>query len=188
MPDNLPMNPGVQAIMRARGLVDRGLSAARNYGTRQLTGLRNAIPGTQNWDWRQTLDAATNTFIPGDWYNSATGRWQNPLTGNPWGQGNAQPLQPGQVPHANMPAADPTAGAGWAPAQMPGQLPQGQGPLRSYALPPGQAVRGGRLRGQSATQTRAQAQDAFDAMRGTDPYARFSDPEISPNNPRFKER
>lgn len=30
-------------------------------------------------DWRQILDIVSEPFIPGDWYNSETGEWNNPL-------------------------------------------------------------------------------------------------------------
>jgi hypothetical protein len=198
MPDNVPLTPGAQAIMRAQGLVDRGLTAARNYGNRQLTELRNAIPGTQNHDWRQTFDAVTNPIIPGDWYNSATGQWQNPLTGRPFGSPRAQQLQPGQVPHAGVPALDPTMGTGGSPALPNYTDPNAWGPpehlagaapsVRPMPAPRAAAARGGGLRGDVIASGR-NAQNMVEAMRGgSDPYARFIEPEVSPNNRTFKER
>jgi hypothetical protein len=104
-----PLTPGAQAIMRARGMLNRTGGAIRDYAERQIGGLRNATR-----DWRQTLDVATNSIIPGDWYDSQTRRWQNPLTGRDFGAPRTQPgqpVQPGQVPSNQMPGApDPSGG------------------------------------------------------------------------------
>ena len=89
-----------------RGLMDRA--------NREVRGLRNATPGTRDWQWQQTLDAAV---LPGNLYNSETRRWQIPgldtlrnlfdrTNGAPQGQplpehmrypSTGQPQQPGNA-------------------------------------------------------------------------------------------
>lgn len=203
MPTEAPMTQGALAILRARAQQGmRGLgNYARNFAGRQVTGIRNAIPGTQNWQWQQTLDALTNTVLPGNWYNSETGQWQNPLTGRPfsWSQPNARPLQPGQVPGLSAgampgPAFGDQTGAGAIPAVPNYTDPNAWGPPEYLAgaapnvrRPPPTAVRGGRLRGSTIAEGRG-AQDFVEGLRGTSTYSRFVNPDPSPNNPTFREK
>lgn len=129
----------------------RGFLGAVNRGAE---GARNAIPGTRNWQWQQTLDAA---YLPGNWYDSQTRQWQLP------GSGMVQNLralfgggsEPGQaLPSWMVPGAqgqqpanplampnytDPNA---WGPPEnLAGQAP-GLAPVTQ-----GTATRGGGLRG-----------------------------------------
>lgn len=64
---------------RNRQTVPQRLAASgRSFLTREYRGARNAVPGTNNWQWQQTLDALA---LPGNWYNSQAPqgeRWQVP--------------------------------------------------------------------------------------------------------------
>jgi hypothetical protein len=131
MPDQ-PSTPGSRAIARARGWLGDVGSAARNYGGRAVSGIRNAIPGTQNHDWRQTVDAATQGVLPLDFFNSQERRWNTPLE---WfGLGGNRAGAP--LPDWLQPGAASTQPEGWAAPTLPGTLPQGQGPLMSHQNQP----------------------------------------------------
>lgn len=66
-------------FLRGAGNAARGAgNAIRRSFNREVQGARNAIPGTQNHQWQQTLDAL---LLPGNLYNSETGQWQLPGAG-----------------------------------------------------------------------------------------------------------
>jgi hypothetical protein len=113
---------------------------------RLMQGLMALVPRPGNWrDWRQQLDMATNTLIPGDWYNSRERRWNNPLEAfglNQLFNGGHQPTSP--LPgwmDPNGPGAPVPPNPQWN--GVPGQQPQGQGPLMAYQSPRPRNIRPG---------------------------------------------
>lgn len=133
---------------------------------RLMQGLMTLLPRPGNWrDWRQGLDMATNSVIPGDWYNSETRRWNNPLQAF----GLDELFGGGRPPTSPLPTyLDPaTAGpqpppAPWSAATVPGEMPQGQGPLMSHQRPRPRNIRPGG--GQVIAEGQA-AQDMVEGMR-----------------------
>jgi hypothetical protein len=131
--------------------------------------LMGLLPNPGNWtDWRQGLDMATNTIIPGDWYNSETRRFNNPLQAF----GLDELFGGGRSPTSPLPTyLDPnTPGAPTQPGPnpqwngTPGQQPQGQGPLMAYQAPRPRNIRPGG--GQVIAEGR-DAQNMVEGMRGT---------------------
>ena len=39
-------------------------------------GIRRSVPGTRDFNWRQAVDFISEPFVPGNYYNSDTGRLQ----------------------------------------------------------------------------------------------------------------
>jgi hypothetical protein len=127
-------------------------NSARNFYNRQAQGARNATPGHQGWGW-QLADMLTEPFVQGNLYNSQAApgerRFQVPGEGLVRGIGGmfGGRENPGYTPGAGM-GIMPNL-QGWQPSggllgegsiniqpNIPGTLPQGQGPLRSYGNPP----------------------------------------------------
>lgn len=130
MPTNDPNNPG---ILRRIG---RGIG--NRIGT-QARGIRNALPGNDNFDWRQMLDVISEPFVPGNLYASQNApgdrfivnRGANNVRGFLNRFGGSDPGQPlpgdPNMPLPNYPGA--------APAQI-----SGMGPLAQYGYQDPNAV------------------------------------------------
>jgi hypothetical protein len=137
---------------------------------RLMQGLMAVVPKPGNFrDWRQMLDMGTNFLgIPGDWYNSQTQQWNNPLEAFGLNQlfgGGHQPTAP--LPtglNPNVPGAATQPGPNtWSQGQVPGQQPQGNGPLMSYQTPRPRNIRPG---GGQVLAEGAAAQRMVEGMRG----------------------
>jgi hypothetical protein len=102
MPDNL--TPGARAILNAREALSNGARRVGQYIGNTVRGLQGAIPGSNRFDWRQAFDVVSNPWLPGNWYDSQTGRWQNPLTGTDTRFGPGRPAPHTGAPLANQPA------------------------------------------------------------------------------------
>jgi hypothetical protein len=104
--------------------------------------IMNRFQEARHWrDPLQFLDMVTTPWIPGNWYNPTTRTFNNPLQAfglDRFFSRPGQPLPPFMQPNAPMPGQQPYTGPGspgWRP-DVPGQQPQGQGPLMSYQRPP----------------------------------------------------
>lgn len=134
--------------------LQRGRDSLNAWRQRQVQGARNATPGHQGWGW-QLADMLSEPFIGGNLYNSQAApgerRFQFPGESAVRGIGSGirglfDRPNPGYTPGAGM-GIMPNP-SGWNPSQpqgesiniqpeIPGTLPQGQGPLREYQSPGG---------------------------------------------------
>lgn len=134
------------------------------------------VPRPGNWrNWRQAFDVLSNPWLPGDWYNSQEGRWNNPAEA--FGLGSALDGIMGLFNRAGQPANEFLRGTGQAPGSgeytgpgSPGWEPR---PFDAEATRPGPRLpmntRGGNGRGGSAgSRTVLQddaARNAFEGLR-----------------------
>ena len=146
----------------------------REAANREINGARNAIPGTRNFNWRQTLDAA---LLPGNWYDSQGGGWQIPgsnMARDLFGrsqQGESLPawMNPGGGPAPQGPSWEqglPNYSPDQTYAGPPPSNPyygngQGMFPMPQPQRPSGPGVRGGHVIAQGQD-----AQNMVEGMRG----------------------
>lgn len=122
----MPGNDNAPRRGAGRNFLNNAGQAIRRSFNREVQGARNTVPGTQNFQLGQLIDAL---LIPGNVYNSQAGpgesRWQVP------GAGALRNLRgffgPGQAPPSSPPGA---ALPGW---MAPGA--QGPDPANPLALP-----------------------------------------------------
>jgi hypothetical protein len=134
-------------------------------GRRALNGLMGMLPRPGNVrDWRQIVDMATNTIIPGDWWNSQERRMNGPLEAfglHELFRGGVQPTgTPPTYLDPNTPGAPTTPGPNPQWNGAPGQQPQGQGALMGYQAPRPRNIRPG------GGQVIAEGQDAQNMVEG----------------------
>jgi hypothetical protein len=129
-------------------------TSARNFGRRQMAEARATNPFSDSFRWQQGVDAALSAAgLDGgaNLWNAETGRWQFPGQGVATGAWRGiQGLlgggdRPGYTPQPGMGIMPNPSGWQQPPPEggsiniqpnVPGTLPQGQGPQRSYGLPP----------------------------------------------------
>jgi hypothetical protein len=140
-------------------------------GRRALNGLMGLIPKPGNFrDWRQMVDMASNFVVPGDWWNSQQQRMNGPLEAFGLHElfgGGTQPTSP--LPtglNPNVPGAATRPGPNtWSQGMVPGQQPQGNGPLMAYQAPRPRNIRPG---GGSVIAEGRDAQNMLEGMRSND--------------------
>lgn len=130
---------------------------------RTLNGLMGMLPRPGNFrDPMQMLDMASNFVVPGDWWNSQERRFNNPLEAfglNELFRGGTQPTSPPPT-YLDPATAGSPAPPNYQPA-IPGEQPQGQGPLMAYQRPRPRNIRPGG--GQVIAEGR-DAQDMVESM------------------------